>query len=98
MNVALRTPPARPPIVDRAALDAALDEIARAHHGAGREAKVKALLKTALTDGHKLARSWLEEDGQGTACARAISHLMDEIISALHLYVVTHVHPESGSK
>ncbi len=98
MNVALRTPPARPPIVDRAALDAALDEIARAYHGAEREAEVKALLKTALTDGHKLARSWLEEDGQGTACARAISHLMDEIISALHLYVITHVHPERGSK
>src|SRR5690606_5936280 len=98
MNVALRTPSARPPIVDRAALDAALDEIARAHNGAEREAKVKALLKAALTDGHTLARNWLDEDGRGTACARAISHLMDEIISALHLYVATQLHTQRGSK
>ena len=32
------------------------------------------------------------EDGGGTACAARLSHLMDEIIRALHDFAVTHVY------
>jgi [protein-PII] uridylyltransferase len=96
MTVHLRKPATfRPPIIDRAKLDAALDGIA-AEHGANRTARetaVKACLKQVLIEGRDLAQQWLNEDGQGTVCAENISFLMDEIISALHRYVTTHIHP-----
>lgn len=96
MTVHLSTQaPARPLIIDRPKLDAALDRLAgdAALDAKPRESAVKALLKQTLTEGRDLAQLWLHEDGQGTACAEKISFLMDEIISALHRYVTAHIHP-----
>jgi [protein-PII] uridylyltransferase len=100
MTVILRERPAaiRPPIIDRAALDRDLDRIAGEHTDrAARDAAVKKRLKSALSEGRELAQLWLDEDGGGTACAREISHLMDEIVSALHRFVITHIHPSGPS-
>jgi [protein-PII] uridylyltransferase len=96
MTVTLRKPAAaRPPIIDRPKLDRDLDRIAKTHadDAAARQAAVKARLKEALTDGHDLARAWLDDDGQGTPCAQQISLLVDEIITALHRFVTIYVHP-----
>ena len=90
-------PRVRPPIVDRAALDAELDRIAGLD-ATIRSAEVKRVLKEALAAGHRLAAEWLSEDGRGHACAWQISLLMDELISALHRYTVTHIHPERPDK
>jgi [protein-PII] uridylyltransferase len=97
MNIALRSLPTRhhPDVVDRAVLEADLDAIASLHAGdrAARAAAVKARLKAELAHGRELARLWLIEEAEGRACAQQISHLMDEVIRALHRHVVLHVHP-----
>src|SRR5262245_18414878 len=100
MTVHLRRPAStRPQIVDRAALDKALDRIASEHQGdrGVREAAVKAHLKQVLTEGRDLALKWLSEDSHSTDCVQKISFLMDEIISALHRYVTVHIHPGGPS-
>ena len=42
------------------------------------------LLKEAMAEGRKIAETMLLDDGGGTACAARLSHVMDEIIRALH--------------
>ncbi|MGQ4273988.1 [protein-PII] uridylyltransferase [Terrihabitans sp. B22-R8] len=97
MNVALRKKPVStlPILIDRARLDADLDAIAATHADdqPARVNAVKARLKEALREGREIARLWLEENAHGRACAQQISHLMDEIIRALHAYILRHVHP-----
>ncbi|NGR07252.1 [protein-PII] uridylyltransferase [bacterium SGD-2] len=84
-------------IIDRESLQKELDEIAKAGKPASetRNAVLKAL-KNRLVDGRKAAEQMLLEDGGGTACAIRLSHLMDEIVRALHRFAHTHVFPISN--
>ncbi|MBL4756849.1 MAG: [protein-PII] uridylyltransferase [Rhizobiales bacterium] len=59
-------------------------------------------LKDALEDGRQIARRWLEEDGDGSACAKFISRLEDELISVIYDFAQTHVYqvrnPTAGER
>ncbi|WP_020174336.1 [protein-PII] uridylyltransferase [Methyloferula stellata] len=54
---------------------------------------VIALFRNALEQGHQIAREALEAKRGGLACARYLSHAEDELIRAIHAYVVTYIHP-----
>ena len=58
---------------------------------------VIALFRSALEQGHTVARETLEARRGGLACARYLSHVEDELIRAIHAYVVTYVHPATDS-
>ncbi|MBN9036991.1 MAG: [protein-PII] uridylyltransferase [Rhizobiales bacterium] len=83
-------------IVDGAALRADLAALAAANGGDGSAPQVRkqvlALLKERMAAGRARAEAMLAEDGGGTACAARLSHLMDEIIAALHDFAVGHVY------
>ncbi len=51
------------------------------------------LFRTALEQGHSLARETLDARRGGLTCARFLSHAEDELIRAIHAYVVAYVHP-----
>ena len=84
-----------PQVIDRKALDAEIEALARAHAGAPDALRkgALALFRKALDEGHALAREQLESAGRGLDCARALSHLEDEIIRAIHTFVTTHLYP-----
>ena len=84
-----------PQVIDRKALDAEIEALARAHAGAPDALRkgALALFRQALDEGHALARAQLESAGRGLDCARALSHLEDEIIRAIHTFVTTHLYP-----
>ncbi len=84
-------PPQAVEIVDSAALRRALAKIS-SDGGEMRQAVVKAL-KDVRQAGLAKTEAFLLEDGAGTVCAARISHLMDEIIRALHDFTGEHVHP-----
>jgi [protein-PII] uridylyltransferase len=50
------------------------------------------ILKLQLAAGRQTAERMLMEDGGGSACAKRLSHLMDEIIRALYDFAATHVY------
>src|SRR5690606_18581042 len=52
-------------------------------------AKALALFKETLADGRRIGEKLLIEDGGGAVCAARLSHLMDEIIGALHDFALT---------
>ncbi|CAM5535198.1 [protein-PII] uridylyltransferase [Aquamicrobium terrae] len=83
-------------LVDSAALRHDLSALTKASHGDGADPAVRAavlrLLKERLAHGRRVAEALLMEDGGGRACAARLSHLMDEIIRALHDFAVTHVY------
>ena len=83
-------------MIDGEALRRDLTALTRRHDGDGSVAEVRAavlqLLKDRLAEGRERARALLDEDGGGTACAMRLSHLMDEIIRALHDFAATHVY------
>jgi len=82
-------------IVDGAALRASLAGLAAANGGDGGSQTVRcavlALLKERMAAGRARAEALLAEDGGGAACAARLSHLMDEIISALYDFAAGHV-------
>ncbi len=84
-------------VIDRAALETELGELARNHKGPASELRKTAveLYRKALDTGHARARALLEEGGNGSgmACARAISHLEDELIRSIHKFVIEHLYP-----
>ncbi|QGM44570.1 [protein-PII] uridylyltransferase [Methylocystis heyeri] len=55
-------------------------------------AAVLELIRLALDQGSALARAQLEAGGRGLACARFLSGLEDELIRAIHGYVVRYVY------
>ena len=59
--------------------------------------QILALLKQANADGRKLAEEYLFEDGDGTACARRISFLQDELIGIIFNFAITHVYPNHNA-
>ncbi len=62
--------------------------------------EVIALFNAALGHGRAMARKTLEANGGGLACAGQLAHIEDELIQAIHHYVVNHVivggWPEDG--
>ncbi|GGA57653.1 bifunctional uridylyltransferase/uridylyl-removing enzyme [Nitratireductor aestuarii] len=55
--------------------------------------QVLKLLKERLAAGRNSAEQMLLQDGGGTACAIRLSHLMDELIRALHEFAHTYAFP-----
>ncbi len=54
-------------------------------------------LKQTSTDGRDLAEKLLNEDGDGTACARRLSHLHDELIRVIYDFAVKHVYRSANA-
>ena len=77
-------------IIDGAALRR--DMAALSAQSPGDRAKLIALLKQRLAEGRAVAEAMLKVDGGGTTCAGRLSHLMDEVISALYQYAAEHVY------
>ncbi len=85
-------------LIDQDALIADLKAIHDAHRdkSSERHMAVVARLKTALAEGRKTARQWLNEDGAGTLCAERLSRLMDAVITALFAHVTTDLYPRAN--
>src|SRR5436305_1859548 len=80
----------------RAALDAEIAEL----HASHREPEdfrplVIERLRQALADGRAAARAELDAGGRGCKCSQALSNLQDNLIAAIHDYVITYVHPRA---
>ena len=87
----------RAPSPDFTALRAELQEritaACAAEDGApARRAAVMEILRAALEQGKSFARERLEARGKGLTCAQTLSELEDEIIRALHYYVVNYLY------
>ncbi|WP_159588762.1 [protein-PII] uridylyltransferase [Chelativorans xinjiangense] len=85
-------------IIDTANLRAELDTLAEKGKPGSPETRtcVMKLLKACLADGQKTAETMLAEDGGGTACAIRLSHLMDEIVHAVHDFAAAYVYPSEN--
>ena len=57
-----------------------------------RKAVVECFFQT-LTEARAQVRQWFEADGRGLACTRNLSQIEDDLIRAIHDYVVTYVYP-----
>jgi [protein-PII] uridylyltransferase len=89
------TPAPRP--FTRAALDAEISEM-HARHGGSEDFRPLVIerFRRALDDGRATARAELEAGGRGCACSQALSNLQDNLIAAIHDYVVDYVHPPAN--
>ena len=90
-----RNEPGRGAIIDREKLDADIAALAD-QHGNDKDAFRKAAVvrfREALDAGRAMARQILDENGKGLACAGRLSHLQDELIRAIHQYVITYIYP-----
>ena len=90
-----RNEPGRGAIIDREKLDADIAALAE-QHGNDKDAFRKAAVvrfREALEAGRAMARQILDENGKGLACAGRLSHLQDELIRAIHKYVITYIYP-----
>ena len=93
--VRARPEPTRHPPIEHAKLDGEIDALAKAHAGdpaAFRKAATDRF-RQALADGRERVRAVFEADNRGLACATRLAHLEDELIRAIHHYVVSFVHP-----
>ena len=94
---AVELSPAPPRPFTRAALDA---EIAELHAKDARPQDVRPLVierfRRALEDGRAAARAELEAGGGGCECTQALSNLQDNLIGAIHEYVVRYLHPPAS--
>lgn len=81
-------------IIDVSALHKALEDIAETHGGTTDKARMEVLriMKTVNETGRGKAHQMLNEDGGGVLCAKRISYLEDEIISALFKFATSHVY------
>ena len=80
-------------MIDGAALKRKLAALSRkggVEHAARRAAALD-LFKGALASGHGTAERMLRDDGGGTACAKRLSYLMDQIIQALHDFAANEI-------
>src|SRR5947209_11447915 len=89
--------PAAPLPFTRAALDV---EIAELHASHSEPEDFRPLVierfRRALEDGRAAARGELEAGGRGCACSQALSNLQDNLIAAIHDYVIDYVHPPAS--
>jgi [protein-PII] uridylyltransferase len=77
-------------IIDGPALRAELDRLATG--GGDLRAALVATLKDQIATSRAKAEAMLREDGGGTACAARLSHMMDQIIGALHQFAASRVY------
>jgi [protein-PII] uridylyltransferase len=77
-------------IIDGPALRAELDQLAAG--GGDLRAALVARLKDQIATSRAKAEAMLREDGGGTACAARLSHMMDQIIGALHQFAAGRVY------
>ncbi len=83
-------------LIDEEALHAALAGLGgdkRGQMSVEGRGKMVAILKDAMTEGRQKAEALLRADGNGTQCARRLSHLQDVLIRAIHDFAVAHVYP-----
>ena len=87
--------------VDSGALRNQLSALTRNTDGDGSSNAIRmevlGILKEASLKGRTLAEKMLLEDGHGTACARRISHVQDELIRVIYDFAVTHVYRSSNT-
>ncbi len=83
-------------LIDRAAIEADLaalhKECGKRDKAAFKRAAVERFAE-ALAGGVEAARRALEAKGGGMACAAHIAYVEDELLRAIHDYVLTYVHP-----
>lgn len=95
MSIAARTvpTPSLDSLLDVASLRASLELIAsaQADSAVGMRGAVLSLLKKVKSDGLASARARLDQDRFGLACARRLSRMTDDIVTALHDFAVNHV-------
>jgi len=87
-------------LIDRAKINTEISHLREVHpdNGEFRKAAVYVFLR-ALNSGRAQAQEWFEEDGRGLACTHRLCYLEDELITAIHEYVVTYVYPlENASR
>ncbi len=86
-------------ILDRAGLNARLDAIAvrQAQDKTAMRADAVQEFRATLDTGRALLREWLEADGKGYDCVVNMSWLQDEIIRAIHRFVVQYVSPADNA-
>lgn len=91
-------------ILDGDQLRADLTLIAQSTRGGDTAVRAAILerLKTALKSGRDEARQRLEDDGDGTACAKNLSRLQDELIRTIYDFTMAHVYqiriPTAGER
>ena len=86
-------------ILDREALQADLDAIARSYYaGECSDMRLKVLerLKLVVSEGRAAIRRMLFEDNLGTLCARRMAALQDALIRSIHDFALKHVFDVSG--
>ncbi len=81
-------------LVDTAAMEAALETLARDFDGRERELRlaVAQRLKAALADARVVAEQLLLEDRHGRHCAERLCRLQDEIIRVLYEFIGKHLY------
>ena len=80
--------------LDRAALDKAIAALHEKHRDQPEfRISVLELFRQALSDAHERARVALEASGKGLACAEFLSDAQDDLIRAIHAYVIRYVYP-----
>src|SRR5947209_7988504 len=85
-------------LIDREALDRDIAALRRVHADDDTAFRRNAVerFRDQLDSGRTTAKAWLDADAQGLACATQLARLQDELIRAIHHYVVTYIHPSSG--
>jgi [protein-PII] uridylyltransferase len=84
-------------LIDRETLAAELAAIAAERRDPKeRHLAVVSLLKQRLAAARETARTWLEQDGAGAACAQRLSTAMDVIVSTLYGHVTTDLYPRQN--
>lgn len=81
-------------LVDTADLAVKIAELRKLHADMPefRKAVVELFYKT-LTDARAIVRGWFEADGRGLVCTQNLCRIEDDLIRAIHAYVVIHVYP-----
>ncbi|MCX5494894.1 [protein-PII] uridylyltransferase [Kaistia dalseonensis] len=80
-------------LVDGRALRTALNDIAKSSDKSALRPAILAHLKDVMREGRRRAEEQLVAGGRGSACARRLSELQDQIIGAIHEIATTYVYP-----
>uniref|UniRef100_UPI00274116A0 [protein-PII] uridylyltransferase n=1 Tax=Pararhizobium sp. IMCC3301 TaxID=3067904 RepID=UPI00274116A0 len=88
------------PLIDPYALARTLNGIVENHDGRGDSSEVRSealtALKQAYQSGCERAEALLQDDGSGTACARRLSNLQDQLMHCILDFALCHVFPSSN--
>jgi [protein-PII] uridylyltransferase len=80
-------------LLDRSSLAAELHALAPGRDKSALRSAVLAHLKQVLREGRASAEAQLIADGLGSACARTLSALQDEVIGAIYTVAIRHIYP-----